>query len=62
MFKDPIANQAANEQAARMIDRKTKEVSGKVTDPNHSDAEFMGNLFDLCTLNKMADSHRRGSE
>jgi len=57
MFKCPMSNREANEQAARFIERKITEKVSALIDPEQSNSEFIGNLFDLCILNKMAESH-----
>ena len=58
MFYDPIASDAANIQAETLICQKTEEIAKKITSADQSD-DFIGNLRDLCLLNKMADSHER---
>jgi len=57
MFRDPIASKEANDQAANMIKHKMIKVAETLADPNLCDTDFTSNLFDLCVLNKMADSH-----
>ena len=59
MFKDPIASKEANDQAEKLVIRKMKEISKEVSDPDISDTEFTRNLFDLCLLNKMVESHQK---
>ena len=58
MFKDPLASREANEQAEKMINRKTIEIVQKLSDPQQEDLEFTSNLMDLCLLNKMVESHK----
>lgn len=57
MYKDPLASNVANEQAKQMLERKARELSEKITDETSSDSDFAKNLFDLCQINLMADSH-----
>ena len=58
MYKEPFASQETNAAAALRVEQKMEQVAAKVADHNQSDADFTANLLDLCTLNRMAESHQ----
>ena len=58
MYKEPFASRETNAAAALRVKQKMEQVAVKVADQDQSDADFMANLLDLCTLNRMAESHQ----
>ena len=59
MYKEPFIK--SNAAAAVRVEQKMEQVAAKVVDPDQSDADFTANLMDLCTLNRMAESHQGGA-
>ena len=58
MYKEPFASRETNAAAALRVEQKIADVAAKVADPEQSDADFTANLLDLCTLNRVAESHQ----
>jgi len=58
MYKEPFAPKETNAAAALRVEQKMEEVAAKVANPEQNDADFTANLLDLCTLNRMAESHQ----
>jgi len=58
MYKEPFASKETNAVAALHVEQKMEQVVAKVADQGQSDADFTANLLDLCTLNRMAESHQ----
>ena len=58
MYKDPLWSNQVNKIASKGIDQKIEKLVEKLSlDTEQSDTDFMSNLYDLCVLNRMADSH-----
>jgi hypothetical protein len=57
MYKEPYVSKETNDAAALRVEEKMEQVATKVADPDQSDTDFTANLLDLCTLNRMAESH-----
>lgn len=58
MYKESLVSDEANRNMAKRIKSKMVDVAAKVADSEQSDAIFVANLLDLCTLNRMEESHR----
>ena len=57
MYKDLIVPKETNETMAKRINQKLEQVAEKLSDTEQNDTDFMSNLYNLCVLNHMADSH-----
>ena len=58
MYKEPMISKETNEVAAKRINQKIEKTVEKLSsDTKQSDTDFMSNLYDLCVLNRMVDSH-----
>jgi len=62
MYKEPFISKETNDTIALRTEQKMKQVAVKVMDTNQTDADFIGNLLDLCTLNRMAESHQANAK
>ena len=58
MYKEIITTEDVNRSMEKRITEKMKQVAGKVLS-SESNEDFTKNLLDLCTLNRMAESHSR---
>jgi len=52
-----MVSKETNEVAAKRIDQKIEKTVEKLSSDKQSDADLISNLYDLCILNRMADSH-----
>lgn len=57
MYKESLSTPEQNHNLKTRIEQKVKDVAKNVIDPAKSDADFVKNLLDLATLNKMFDSY-----
>ena len=58
MYKEIITTEDVNKSMEKRITEKMKQVAEKVLS-SESNEDFTKNLLDLCTLNRMAESHNR---
>jgi len=62
MYKEPLASARTNRAMEQRIKQKIEATAEKIANPNLSDEKFNAALLDLCTLNRMRDSHKAEAE